>query len=377
MKLKLSISNIAAKAAIAWALGAVLFAQTPAPQASLMSEKAFHNVKVLTGIPVDQFMATMGFFSASLGENCTFCHVQESGGDWDKYADDNENKVKARKMIAMVAGLNKTYFEGRRVVTCYSCHRAGDRPIITPSLIELYGPPPPTREPDVMADAESKPAAVDKILDKYLQALGGPDHLAKLTSFTAKGTAQAFAEISKHPFEVFAKAPAQRSIVTHTPTGDTSTTYDGHSAWLIAPKSDRPFPLIDYTGNDLQGAKLDATLAFPGQIKQLLTQWRVGNPAEIDDKEVQFVQGTMDGKNPVNLYFDPETGLLVRTVRFTNSPVGLNPTQVDYSDYREVAGVKVPFKWTVSWLDGRVIVELSEVRPNVAIEASRFAKPAK
>jgi hypothetical protein len=76
------------------------------------------------------------------------------------------------------------------------------------------------------------------------------------------------------------------------------------------------------------------------------------------------------------LYFDPQSGLLVRQVRFTESSLGLNPTQIDYADYREVSGVKMPFRWTVTWVDGRSTIVLSEVRPNVTIDAARFAKPS-
>ena len=74
-------------------------------------------------------------------------------------------------------------------------------------------------------------------------------------------------------------------------------------------------------------------------------------------------------------YFD-QTGLLIRILRYVDTAVGRVPTQVDYSDYRDVAGVKLPFKWIVTWTDGQGTTELSEVRPNVAVEASRFARPA-
>jgi len=37
--------------------------------------------------------------------------------------------------------------------------------------------------------------------------------------------------------------------------------------------------------------------------------------------------------------------------------------------------VKLPFKWTMTWLDGKDTVELKDVRPNVAIGAARFNKP--
>ena len=107
----------------------------------IMSEQAFKNVRVLKGIPVDQFMATMGFFSASLGETCTDCHSAESGGSWEKYADDNPRKETARRMIGMMNAINKTYFGGKREITCYSCHRGVERPDVTPNLADLYGPP--------------------------------------------------------------------------------------------------------------------------------------------------------------------------------------------------------------------------------------------
>jgi len=67
---------------------------------------------------------------------------------------------------------------------------------------------------------------------------------------------------------------------------------------------------------------------------------------------------------------------LVRAVRYAKSAVGLVPTQVDYSDYRPLSGVMLPFKWTVTWVDGQSTTELSEVQPNVAIDAAQFAKPA-
>ena len=89
-----------------------------------------------------------------------------------------------------------------------------------------------------------------------------------------------------------------------------------------------------------------------------------------------MLQGTSDGRYPVNLYFDPESGLLLRSVRYADSPVGLSPTQVDYADYREVAGVKMPFRWTVTWLDGRSTITLSDVQANAAIDTAKFRQPS-
>jgi outer membrane lipoprotein-sorting protein len=376
-KLELKPMMLGAGAMLACLLAAALASGQPRPeQTPLLAEKAFKNVQALKGIPVDQFMATMGFFSASLGMTCTDCHSAESGGNWEKYADDNELKLTTRKMIVMESAINRTYFGGRRVVTCYSCHRGVDRPKVTPSLIDLYGPPPTPDPEDTLAKQDPQAPSAEAVLDKYIQALGGSERLTKVTSFSAKGTYQGYGETDKTPLELFAKAPAQRTIIIHTPAGDNTTVFDGRAAWIAAPSVNVPIPVLQLTGGDLEGARLDAALSFPAHIKQALSQWRVSAPAAIDDRDAQVVQGTSDGRYPVDLYFDSKSGLLVRLVRFTDSPIGLNPTQIDYADYRDVSGVKMPFRWTVTWLSGRSTIELSEVKPNVAIDAARFAKPA-
>jgi len=350
-----------------------------APEKPLMAEDVFKNVQVLKGISVAEFMDTMGFFSSSLGLNCTGCHTTESLGSWEKYADDAlPRKRMTRVMVQMVNAINKNNFGGRRAVTCVSCHRGSTSPRVIPSLADQYATAPPEdpNEIEIPRQAAAGPSA-DEILDKYIQALGGAERLAKLTSFVGKGTYGGYdTDFLKAPFEVFAKAPGQRTTIAHTPIGDSTTAYDGHAGWIAA--FDKPVPVLGLpAGGDLDGVKLDADLSFPGRIKQALSDWRVGFPVTtINDRDAVVVQGRCAGGSRVKLFFDQESGLLVRQVRFTTTMVGVVPTQVDYSDYREVAGVKMPFKWTVTWTDGQSMIELSEVQPNVAIDAAKFGKPA-
>ena len=343
----------------------------------LMAEDVFKNVQVLRGIPLKEFMEMMGFFAASLNANCTTCHTQESGGNWQKYADDTDKIQTARKMILMVNTINKANFAGQRMVTCYSCHRNADRPKITPRLAEVYGAPPPDdpNEAESLGEDPDGPTA-DQVLDKYLQALGGPQRLASLTSFVGKGTFKGY-DTAESPAEVFAKAPSQRATIAHTLGGERVTAYDGRQAWVAAPETDSPVPVLPLTGEDLEGAKFDADLSFPARIKQYLSNWRAGFAlATINDRDVQVIEGKTAGGSVVKLFFDKESGLLVRQVRFTESPVGFMPTQVDYSDYRDVSGIKMPFHWTVTWLDGRTTIQLAEVQANAPVEPAKFAKPA-
>ncbi len=343
-----------------------------------MSQDAFKNIQVLRGIPVNEFMGTMGFFAASLGMNCTDCHGDDSAGSWDRYADDTPLKQTARRMVLMENLINRSDFGAIRMVTCYTCHRGSQHPDVTPSLDEQYGAPPPS-DPDrvePLPKASDSPAAAEQILDKFVQAVGGAQQLAKLNSYTAKGTYSGFdTEFQKVAVEIFAKAPGQRTTVVHTAGGDNTSAYDGHDAWLAA--SNKPKPLILLTGGDLDGAKMDADLCFPAMIKQSLSKWHTGfPPVTVNGRAAQVVEGTAAGGTQVKLFFDKTSGLLLRQTRIIDTVVGFTPLHVDYSDYRAVGGVKVPYKWTVTWVDGQSTTQLSEVQPNAAVAAAKFSKPA-
>ena len=353
--------------------------QAGAQQAQL-SEQAFKNVTVLKGISVREFMNTMGFFAASLALNCTDCHGGASASDWANYALDTPLKNRARQMIRMVKAINEANFGGRPFVTCYTCHRGSQKPKVIPSLAVQYGEPPPDDPDEVEALPGARVTATpDQILDKYLQAIGGAQALAKLTSFTAKGTYEGFdSDFSKVAVDIYAKGPNQRALVAHMVSGDSSTVFDGREAWHAAPRDLSPVAMIPLVGADLTGARVDAQLTFPAGIKQFLTGWRADFPAvTIDDKPVFVIQGTTD-RVPVKLYFDKMSGLLVRQTRYAPTAVGTVPLHVTYSNYRDVpgVGVKMPFTFQMTWVDGQYTVNLESVQPNAPIDAARFAKPA-
>jgi len=278
----------------------------------------------------------------------------------------------------MMNAINRADFGATRLVTCYTCHRGADRPEVTPSLAEQNETPPP-EDPDrieVLPGAPAAPAVAGQILDKFIQAVGGAQQLSRLSSFVAKGTYTGFdTEYQKVPVEISARAPSQRTTTVHLPEGDNTTTYDGREAWVAS--VDRPVPLIMQTGGDLDGARLDANLSFPALLKQDLSGWRAGfPPVTIDGRAVEVIEGTAPGGSRVKLFFDKDSGLLVRQVRYADTAVGLTPLHVEYSDYRDVSGVKMPFHWTVTWVDGQSTTELSEVQPNVPVAATKFTKPA-
>jgi hypothetical protein len=347
-----------------------------APPAPPMAEQVFKNVQVLKGIPVDEFMGTMGFFASATGLNCTDCHVEESGGSWARYADDNALKQQTRRMVIMMRNINQTNFGGRQVVTCDTCHRGFTRPNVMPSINRLYGAPPLDEPGDPFEQVKGQPTP-EQVLDKYLAAVGGAQRLAAFTSFTAKGTYMGFDDADKSPMEVYARATGERSTIVHTLLGDSTTTITPAAAWITAPPTDKPVPLMDITGQELDGVKIDGLVFFPGRIKQALTKWRTGLLQILDDdREVIQVQGNTASGGTVTLLIDAQTSLLARLVRYNESPVGRLVTRIDYHEYRDVAGVKIPSRWTVSWLSGRSQFALTEIQANVQIPTARFTRPA-
>jgi hypothetical protein len=341
-----------------------------------MSEEAFKDVQVLRGIPASEFVETMGFFAVSLTANCTTCHGDASAGSWEHYADNTPLKSAARRMVIMMNSINQANFGGKREVTCYTCHRGDRTPRVTPTIADVYNSTFNPIEPDKLLPPASTEASPEQILDKYIQAVGGTQNLAKITSFVAKGNSQAYAELA-YPFDMYAKAPNQLMTVTHTEAGDRTTAFDGRGGWVAMPSDDKPIPLLPLIEGDLIGARLDATICFPIGLKQAVSQWRVSTPIQINNEDVELLQGSADGgRTPVNFYFNSKSGLLVRQVRYTDTKVGLSATQVDYDDYRDVAGVKMPYKWTVSWLDGQTVYTAKEIQVNVPIDAAKFGKPA-
>jgi photosynthetic reaction center cytochrome c subunit len=372
--------KLVAMAAIAvWVLNIAPAGAQTAPVKQLMSEQAFKNVTVLKGIPVDEFMGTMGFISASTNYNCIDCHTEPKvEGDWSVFADETPRKAIARRMILMVQAINKANFGGARVVTCYTCHRnVQGAPKVTPSLADQYGEPPAPdpNEVEIRRQSPEAPSA-DQVFDKYLQAVGGAQKAAAITSIVFKGTYQGYAE-PKAPVDIYVKAPNQRTMIVHTDGGDRTTTFDGSNGWMAAPPADKPFPVIGYTNGDLDGLRLDAVLSFPAGIRQAITKPLTGS-SSIGDKDVVVLQGTANGgRSSVKLYFDKESGLLVRQVRYADTIIGRVPIQVDYSDYRDVAsaGVKLPFHVITTWTDGRSDILLTSAETNVAIDAPKFNQP--
>jgi photosynthetic reaction center cytochrome c subunit len=366
-------------AAVSLVLSApALFGQAATPAAGKTAGEVFKNVTTspLKGLTVDDFMGSMGVMAAALGFDCADCHTG-AGTDKVVWEADTNRKKMARRMTEMVATINKQNFGGVPLVSCWTCHHGKDIPATTIALDNLYGPPNDEKD-DIIAKDDSQPPAT-QILDKYIQALGGQAKLDTLKSFIATGKQGGYVQVKGGGvFEVYAKYPDKRSVrVTYPESpdrGNQSRAFDGTAGWVTTPRA--LLGEYEVTGTERDGLHLDAELAFPGQIKQALTDLRVGYPDNIDGKEVEVVQGKGPHGLLTTLYFDKASGLLVREIRYGRTPIGRVPSQVDFSDYRDVDGIKFPFQYKFQWLDGRDNYELTSVKVNVPIDDAKFGKPA-
>ena len=326
--------------------------------------QAFKNIQVLKDIPADELLPAMGFITSSLGVQCNYCHVPR---EFEK--DDKDKKKTAREMMKMMMAINQTDFEGRRKVTCYSCHHG----MAEPTAIPLIGAPrPPTmREAADRLAASGAKVTVDQVLAKYVEALGGTDAYKKLTSRVSKGTLERSDGI-REQLEDFAKAPNKKLTVFHTPNGEAQRAFNGTVAWNQA--FGRPTRQI--SGADLE--RIQQTADFYRDIEPRMGYRRVAliGLAKVADRDAYVVRGFTAGAPPQNLYFDVENGLLLRRVAYEESPLGLNPIQTDYEDYRETDGIRVPFRIAVSMPNSGYTVLLDQVQMNLPIDDAKFDPPA-
>jgi photosynthetic reaction center cytochrome c subunit len=343
-------------------------AQSAAPQAAAPVKTAgeqFKNVQVLKDLPADQLLPAMQFITVALGVECEACHVR---GANEK--DDKQMKLAARHMMQMQMDINKNNFNGNRQVTCNTCHRGSERPVGTPEILATEGerprPAPPAAAP---ATAPVLPTA-DQLFSKYIDAIGGEAAVAKVTTRVEKGNT--IQGENKTPIELYMKAPNKRVSISHGQNGDSITAFDGSAGWQGGgrggPRAMAPI--------DSMSAMIDAALAFPVNLKTLFQQPRVRTD-KIDDKEYYVVTGRGPGTPAqVRLYFDEQSGLLVRVVRLNDAGLGNMPVQVDYTDYRDADGIKIPFKWTLSRPQGRFSIQVDSVQQNVPVDDAKFVKPA-
>jgi photosynthetic reaction center cytochrome c subunit len=342
--------------------------QTPQSGASGSSpkktEEVFKNIQVLKGIPSDQLIPAMDFISSSLGVECSYCHV---AGHFDN--DDKKAKQTARSMMQMMFAINQNNFKGQREVTCYSCHRGAPTPLATPDIASQMRPAAVTASSEG-AELPTNLPTTSQLLDGYINALGGVAAIEKITSRVEKGTVSLRGQ--SVGVEIFTQSPDKQAVIQHLPEGDSLTIFDGQAGWLVFPgRRTRAMQ-----GAEIEAAQMDADLQFALHVQEMFPELYVEYPEKVAGREAYVLLCIKEGQPAAKLFFDEQSNLLLRVVRYADSPLGLNPTQIDYADYHDVDGVQVPFRVTFSQPGSSSTIQIEQVRQNVSIDDTEFAKPA-
>ncbi len=344
-----------------------------APSPNQLAEQRFKNIQVLKGIPADQIIPSMQFISASLGVECEYCHVEHA---FDK--DDKKEKRTAREMITMMMAINKDNFKGEREVTCNTCHRGATRPMGIPMVAgDANATAATASHPADVVPANSTLPTADAILEKYLEAVGGKAALDKIQTREQTGTMHVGSQPGGpdaaeqlFPITIYSEAPDKRISKTKMSGNDSVTAYNGTVGWLSTPGGVRPM-----NAGEAQAASIDAQLHFASALPQLYTDFRVRPGDAIDGKATYLVSANGKDQLPLRLYFDQQTGLLLRLIRYAETPLGRLPTQIDYADYRKADDVLIPFRWTLARPSGRFTIQIDTVKQNLPIDEKLFVAP--
>ncbi|MBI2185778.1 MAG: photosynthetic reaction center cytochrome c subunit [Acidobacteria bacterium] len=336
-------------------------------------EEDFKNIKSLRGQPAEHLLPTMVYFEAALGVGCPYCHDNDAA---KRELDSKPQKDVARRMIDMVNAVNKNTFGGAPRVTCFTCHMGRPAPIGMPNVVGQALPP--ALGEDYYANLPPAPPVpsmdAGQVLDKYIAAVGGAGAVQKTPSLVANGT-MTQRRIGR-PFpaqqvEISSKAPGMQLIATRAGQADNLVAYGPSGRWAKAGNG---------AARDLRKAEGDATVLedvfnLSAQIKQILIEPRMDRPEVVMGRELNVVRGRTQNLPLVKLYFEKESGMLRRLVYNIESSFGPYPTQVDYSDFRDVGGRKVPFIWVISQVRNREFTWAMQNVRAAAVEDSKFAKP--
>lgn len=335
-------------------IGALAFAQDKqsAQTQVVTAGQKFKNIKVLNEMPAEQMGKVMNLMSASLGVNCSFCHV---GNDFEK--DGKEEKEAAREMLKMTFALNKTYFDGRPEVSCATCHNGRAHPQSAPNLNLTAAETRPT-QPNV------KPT-IEQITDKYTLALGGRKNLDKITSRYIKAV-RVEPDGKTEPEEIWQKSG---KLLTTTKYGDylIAEAFDGTNAWKRSNADE-----IKLKADEEEQIKREAQLFASADLKAIYSKMEFGIVDKIGGREAYQIRAVTAGNQRERLYFDVQSGLLVRRIASTPTILGNFPYQVDYTDYKDFGGVKLPTTVRFALPNITWTRKVLEVKNNAAIDDAKF-----
>lgn len=238
------------------------------------------------------------------------------------------------------------------------------------------GPTPPKAKSQIVNVPPSTPnfannaslPTLDAVLAKYVAAIGGRDAQRKITSRVSKGRLDVPGESFGGKLEVYAKAPNKSlTIMNAEPAGLIKEGFDGRTGWSL-------------TSNGLEldntrAAVIDADFYRETRLTALYTRIKLVGQVKEGFRQVYLVEAVPKGGAAESLYFDVESGLLVRRDVTRSTPKGPVRAEVYFSDWRDVDGVKLPFKITQILPKMRLVITFEDIKQNVPVDDAMFVRP--
>lgn len=362
--------SIAGGALVAGALALILAsgaqktaAQTSDAQPEKPAELVYKNIQVLKGMPASQLLDGMRYITVALGVDCSFCHVRPFESDA------KPEKQTARRMMQMTLAINSGNFNGRKMVSCYTCHQGHPNPVSIPALPLAAFPAPLAPAASAAAAPAAPLPTAETLIGRFAAALGGQAAMAKITSRVIQAR-QVGDDKSSHPQEIYQKAPGKALVVTTFPRGTFFSGFDGTNYWSASSRGRGPV-------SELGSITIRRDAQFDPAAALASYKWKkVVGREKLGDRDVYVMHAKAPDGVAETLYFDADSGLLLRRSILYSTFFGSLPLQMDYSDYRAVDGVQVPFLTTWWLANGSWSRQVQEVQDNVPLDDSKFEPPA-
>ncbi len=331
------------------------------------AEEVYKNIQVLKGMPANDLHMVMHFMRSSLNVKCSFCHLHDDKANtWNWESDSLEPKRTAREMITMTKNINNQNFEGNMGVTCYTCHRGSTNPAKTPPLPQV----PPK---DFTREDRSKLPTDNIVMDNYFKAMGITNPADIKTKYS-KGTSTLW-DGKSYPVEIYQQAPDKFLSILTAPDGSKIYRgYDGKTGWT-------------QNGNDIQpveGYSLEVLKQYADFYHELnpklkYSDLKIIGSDTVDGSNCYVLRGTVSDKQFDRLYYDINTGYLVRITTYSKSVLGYIPERIEYGSYVSAGGIMAPMTVEFSYLDpwAEVSRQFSEVKYNVSPDNISFTMPVK
>lgn len=411
MKRRSTFVFMAACAAVA--LSATVAIRAQAPQSHALAPTKYKDIQSLKDVSVDQFDLTMNYFNAALGWQCQNCHVRDQATGVIDFVKEKKEKTVAREMIELVRIVNAGDYGAK--INCATCHQGHNEPVGLAAALpytadqiatmaaqeaaraaRAAGPGPggagpggagrpggapgqPGAQPGGRGpqQAPPPPPPFEPIIEKFITASGGQAALDKLQSRVITGTVVNRSNVSM-PFTIEEKGNKFHKVITD-PKGAISYGFDGKTAWSQA----------DSKVEDLDGFRLEQGMRLndlrrAADFAKRYTNLQSGRPTRLPARtpggqaiNVNLVQGDLNATTQERLFFDTTTGLLLRRQIISRAALnGALVETIDYSDYKEVAGVQVAFTVKHTTWNTIETYTVVDVKTGAQIDDSKFSKPA-